>query len=97
MRNQKKIISLVFSFSFIITGCSSTKYIAGQVYSDADYQIMGKGVSFSKYGLESLNRHTKEVVSRNRNKLTQAVDSLFLEENGKFKTDGILELYSRNY
>jgi len=93
---QSKIIQATLVVLLIMTtGCTSSKYVSGQVYSNTGYEMMGKQVSFSEYGFSALDKRTRVAVEKERLKFINEVDDYFTSENGR-DVHGILNLYNND-
>jgi hypothetical protein len=92
----KKITLISLTAIMVLGGCSSTKNIPGHVYSNVDYEMMGKQVSFSQYGFNALDKHTKVTVEKNRLMFLNEVDKIFIDSEERIKSDGILNIYENS-
>lgn len=94
---MKKNLSLYIFLPILTAGlfsaCSSERVVPGNVFSNENYEMMGKQVTFAEYGFSALDKRTKRTVERQRLKFLNAVDEYFMHDLDS--TDGVLNIYNK--
>ena len=93
MKKNLQMTMVALTVVGLFSSCSSERVVPGNVYSNEDYEMMGKHVTFSEYGFNALDKRTKRKVEQQRLKFLNAVDEYFIQSDTQ-TADGVLNIYN---